>query len=893
MKNILKTLAVLLLLGSASAFAQKVTIEGNITDAKGVGLDLANVVAINLLTQELDGFGITDPKGHYRIVVKANSNYSLKVSFIGYTPKEYNVTTAEVDLVKDVVLEPQAENLDEVEITYEMPVTIKGDTIVYNSDSFTTGSEKKLEDVLKKLPGVAINDDGEVEVEGKKVTKLMVEGQEFFDGDTKMGSKNIPAKALDKIEVLRNYSDVNQLSGVTNNQDNVALNIRLKEGQDHFWFGELTAGRGLDERYILHPKVFYYSKKFSVNLITDVNNIGSLPFTTRDYFNFTGGMRMRSSNTGTNFSVSSGGLGISLMQNNRAKSIDTKFGAFNFSANPSSALTLGGFVIYSYTGTQLDSHTDRSYILSGLTESTQTNIDQESTLGLAKFNFSYKPNNDLQWDYDLLYKSSEQNEDRSVLSIANVTDNIVELKEQKPVSVTQNTNLYYTLDEKNIIAAKAQFLHQNENPFYRAIKEQQPFMAILPLSASSLFNINQERDVQTDKFDANLDYYIVTGDNSNIKLNAGTLQSRQNFNSTIFQILDNSTPVDFNAADLNNQVSYSFSDLYAGLYYKVKLGKITLNPGVLAHQYKMDDVQLGRSNENTLTNLVPDIFVNIALKKSESIRFNYRVNRSFTDISNLATGYVFSNYNSMFRGNRDLESALYHSLSLNYFSFNMFNFQNIHANISYNKQLNAIKNNTTIQGINRVSSVINSNLEDESFNSSFNYQRTFGKIKWSSSARFSASKFNNLVNERFRVSKSITQNYRASLGTQFYNAPNIEMGYSFTKNKYDNGGLQNTFITDSPFARFDAQFLKNFILTIDYDFYNYRNTDGTNENRYEFLESTLSYQKEDSKWEFSLVGTNLLESGTRSQDSFNDLFNSTTAYVVQPRYVVFQIKFEL
>src|SRR5690606_4819243 len=87
--------------------------------------------------------------------------------------------------------------IDEVEIVHVMPVSIKGDTIVYNADSFTSGTERKLGDVLKKLPGVEVDEDGGIKVEGKEVTKLMVEGKDFFDGDTKIGVQNIPADAVE------------------------------------------------------------------------------------------------------------------------------------------------------------------------------------------------------------------------------------------------------------------------------------------------------------------------------------------------------------------------------------------------------------------------------------------------------------------------------------------------------------------------------------------------------------------------------------------------------------------------------------------------------------------------------------------------------------------------
>ena len=135
------------------------------------------------------------------------------------------IKSEESDISKDFILYENTE-LDAVELTYEMPVVVKGDTLVYDADSFKTGTERKLEDVLKNLPGVEVTDDGEIEVEGKVVSKVMVEGKEFFEGDSKIASKNIPSSAVDKVEILKNYADVGQLSSVQNNQDNIAINIK-------------------------------------------------------------------------------------------------------------------------------------------------------------------------------------------------------------------------------------------------------------------------------------------------------------------------------------------------------------------------------------------------------------------------------------------------------------------------------------------------------------------------------------------------------------------------------------------------------------------------------------------------------------------------------------------
>ncbi len=879
---------------TAMVHAQKVNILGVVKDSLGVGLDMANVVAINEASGALDGFGITDPNGRYKIAVSANTQYRIKISYIGFTPKEYLVTTSLEDFIKDVTLMEQAEALDEVELTYEIPVTIQGDTIVYNTDSFVSGTEKKLGDVIKKLPGLEINDEGEIEAEGKKVGKIMVNGKDFFDGDTKLATKNIPANAVSKVEVLRNYSEVSQLSGVTNNQDNVAINIKLKEGKERFWFGEVTAGLGLDNTFLAHPKLFYYSPKLSVNVITDFNNIGELPFTPRDYFNFTGGMSNFSRGGGTQFNATNNSLGISLLQNNRAKAIDTKFGATNFNYTLSESLDLSGFAIYSYTGTQLEVLTNRQFIVSDQREQSTTNTDQKATLGLAKFSSRYKPSALLQWDYDVLLKDSSQEEERLLSSQALVSEDIVENKTQDPITVTQNTGLYYTLSDRHIFAFQAQHMYQKEDPFYNAVRTQEPFNGVLPLEGNGLgFNINQSQLVTTNKLDAKLDYYWVTGAKSNLNFTLGTILSQQDFDSDIFEVLEGGASKPLSQDLFKNRVGFNFTDLYAGFHYKVIAGKFTLNPGFNVHSYRAENSQLGTKVTKTLTNLVPDLFVNLQLRKTENIRMNYSISREFTDINNLAAGYVFSNYNAIYQGNRDLESALYHNASLNFFSFNMFNFQNIFANFAYNKRIDAFKNSGVISGINQVNTTINAALPDETFSGSANYQRTFGKLKVSSRANFSSSLLNNVINNTPRVSKSFTQSYRGSLATNFRSAPNVELGYSYSVNDYNNAGRLSTFYTDQPFVKLDMQFLKSFIFTADYDYYHYRDAAKTADNEYAFLNANLSFQKPESKWEYSLQVSNALNTEALNQDGFNDLFISSTAYMVQPRYVVFKIKYEL
>ncbi|MBT8385672.1 MAG: TonB-dependent receptor, partial [Bacteroidia bacterium] len=304
MKNLIKALIIGIL--PLISFSQNVKFEGTVKDSLGNPLEMANVIAFKKGTTFLQSYSITDARGNYRLTLEQNQPYTFKVSYIGYDTHQIDISidSSSTTLEKHFVLKESKESLAEVELTYEMPVQIIGDTIVYNADSFVSGKEKKLEDVLKKLPGIDIDDNGEVEVEGKKVEKVLVEGKEFFDGDSKIATQNIPANAIDKVQVLKNYNEVAGMRGVTNNEDNIALNIKLKSGKKRFWFGEVNAGVGNNEKYLAKPKLFYYSPEKSINILADFNNIGETPFTMRDYFRFTGGLRGAMRGSGTSFNVS-------------------------------------------------------------------------------------------------------------------------------------------------------------------------------------------------------------------------------------------------------------------------------------------------------------------------------------------------------------------------------------------------------------------------------------------------------------------------------------------------------------------------------------------------------------------------------------------------------------
>ena len=157
-----KLFCIALLFVASISYAQ-IKLEGVVKDSLNSPFDLANVIAINQETSGLESYGITDEQGHYKLALGKNGTYKIQISYVGMKTFVEILSTKESDITKDFILQPE-NALDEVEVIYEMPVNVKGDTLVYNADSFNTGTERKLEDVLENLPGVEINEDGQIEV---------------------------------------------------------------------------------------------------------------------------------------------------------------------------------------------------------------------------------------------------------------------------------------------------------------------------------------------------------------------------------------------------------------------------------------------------------------------------------------------------------------------------------------------------------------------------------------------------------------------------------------------------------------------------------------------------------------------------------------------------------
>lgn len=877
--------------------AQEVKLSGVVRDSLAKPLELASLVAINKASNALDAYTMTDANGNFSLKLKTNTAYKIQVSALGLQTINDSLTTAQTNLIRDYELRADIV-LDEVVV--KMPVLIRGDTLIYDADSFKNGSERKLEDIIDKLPGVEINDSGQIEVEGKVVNKLMVNGKDFFDGDTKIATKNIPSSTVDKIQVLKNYGEVGQLRGVGNNQDNVAINIKLKQGKESFWFGNVTTGAGdspTEELYLVQPKLFYYSPKYSINFIGDMNNIGEVALSRRDIRGFGGGFRSPSRQSGTSINLGDNSLNFLTNQTN-AQRIENKLATGNFSYSPNEKLDLTGFLIFN---SSIIDAKENSYIqytdtrLQIPDETTEETSEERSNQGLLKLSASYKPNFNNQVDYDILVRASDDRQQQNVLS--SVIGRTAQLEEVTPFSINQNLNYYFTLNEDNIFAFEAQHLLKNEDPFYNANLANDPngndafdrTATALGLATNlNGYDLGQNRKIFSNQLDAKLDYYHIINPKSNLNFTLGTILSHQSFESNIFQFLDQGSQLQptpsFNNGLATNDVEYNFSDLYLGVHYRFRTGKFTFTPGFSIHAYGNNNQQNNILVEDNFIRFLPDFETRIQIKKGESLTLNYRMQNQFTDVTRLAQGLVLNNYNSIQYGEPDLQNALSHNISLLYSSFNLFNYTNVFARVSYTSNIDQIRSLTNFESIIRTSTFFNSNFADENFNAFGRIQRTFGKIRASLNAAFNYSKINQFIQGAPSLNEGFTQTLTPGIRTNFKVAPNVSLRYRYSVINNDQGSRSTKFIVQSPSIEFDAYIWEKITLVSNYSYT--RQDIGTQVQSFQNWDAGLSYRKDkEAKWEFELKASNILNIDAQVRNSANNLsvFNAQT--FIQPRFI--------
>lgn len=287
----------------ATLFAQaqnKGTLKGMLRDSttkQPVGL--ATVTVFQAADTAIITYRLSDDRGLFALPgLPLQLRSRVVVTYQGYQPyrKEFTLTKEQPTLdLGTIVLAPDARMLEDVTVVAERPpVVMRNDTLEFNAAAFKTLPSALVEDLLKKLPGVDIDLDGNITVKGKKVNRLLVDGKDFFGGDHKMTTRNLPANIVDKVQVLDDKEELEANPQLTKDEVGQVVNIKLKKAIKQGWFGKAYAGAGTDERHEAGVIVNIFRDTTQLSLLGYSNNVNKPSFNGQDLqqiggFNRSGG----------------------------------------------------------------------------------------------------------------------------------------------------------------------------------------------------------------------------------------------------------------------------------------------------------------------------------------------------------------------------------------------------------------------------------------------------------------------------------------------------------------------------------------------------------------------------------------------------------------------------
>lgn len=302
----MKAITTLLLLLPLALFSQT-SLTGLVLDEAGKPLPYATVALMKPADSTLAFFGITNDKGAFDVKKISRGNYLMQVAFIGY--QTFYQTLKMPEQAGDygiVILRVKPLDLPSAEVVAEhIPIVMKKDTIEYNAGAFKIKPDAVAEDLLKKLPGVEVDRAGNIRAMGEDVKNVMVDGKEFFSSDPKVATKNLPADAVDKVQVYDKKSESSELAGIEDNSREKTINLLLKDGKKQAWLGDVKAGAGTDNHYTASAKVYRFTARNQFAALGMVNNINQFGFSFQDYIDFNGGLPAMMGNGSMKLSITS------------------------------------------------------------------------------------------------------------------------------------------------------------------------------------------------------------------------------------------------------------------------------------------------------------------------------------------------------------------------------------------------------------------------------------------------------------------------------------------------------------------------------------------------------------------------------------------------------------
>jgi len=286
---------------------------------------------------------VSDIDGRFSISGVKAGRYIVEASYVGYSSQYLNINLRKNMQLDTMLLSPSSIMLKEATVVgIRTPIKVMEDTVEFNADSYKTQPNAVVEDLLKRLPGVEVDSEGKITSNGKSVSKILIDGKEFFADDPTVASRNLPVSMVDKLQVVDRKSDLARITGVDDGEEETVINLTVKKGMNNGWFGTAEAGYGTDSRYKASFNVNRFWNGNQITFLGGANNVNEMGFGD----GASGRFRRFGGSTGV---TASKALGV------------------NFNVGKEDIIRVGGDVMYSYTDRDTWQSTNRQYLFSDST----------------------------------------------------------------------------------------------------------------------------------------------------------------------------------------------------------------------------------------------------------------------------------------------------------------------------------------------------------------------------------------------------------------------------------------------------------------------------------------------------------------------------------------------
>lgn len=875
------------------AAAQKISIQGQVSDSTGAQLPSATVLLLSSKDSSLVNFGVSNARGFFELKNIASAEYLLKITFVGYKTYSAQVqpptsgTVVDLGVLKMKIAKTR---LDEVVIAESIPVVVKQDTIEFNATAFKTNKNANVEELLKKLPGVEVDNDGNVTAQGEQVKRVTVDGKDFFGGrDPKLATRNLPADAIDKVQVLDRKSDQALFSGIDDGQREKAINLELKEEKRHGTFGNIMAGYGTDNRYQGKTNLNRFNKGQQLSFLGMANNVNDQGFSMDDYVNFTGGAQQMMSGGRINIQVSDNNQsGIPLNFGNRANGImRTYAGGLNLNNEFTKKTELNGSYFYNFLDHDKDQTTFRENFLQNgkfiYNENTQQNNTNENHRLNMSLDHKIDSLNSIRFSTNVTYNETSTD---SRTTSENLTPEQTILNENLSHSVSQGstTNLNSSLLFRHKFPKKGRTFSTNLQ-FGLSQSERDGLLdATYKFEADSDDRTVKQRSEQsTDNFSygATLSYTEPLGNRKYLEANYSIRQNKNDVNRPVYDVSNNEEL-------LNDSLSNNYSSDYiyhrGGINFKVNRKQYTLTVGGgiqdtrLTGDLKIQNVEIDRSFQNFL----PVARFSYDFSNTRHLRFDYETSVQEPTIQQLQPVVDNRDQLNPYQGNPELRPAYQQSWRLNFTTFDPGTFVALFAFLDVDYTTNAITDAVSNENFIRTTTPVNvkDNLSVNA-NATFSFPITKLKSRFSITGNLRDQRGFNLLDD---VEYSITQrttggNLRYSYRYKeiFDMSASFQLSHQFTDYEFDQP--DQTFFNKTYAAESNLTIRKNYQLSASLDYLVYESKSTNFKQTIPLLNLSISrFVLKNNSGEIKFSVNNLLDQalGVNQTSSINYIERTTT-----------------